>query len=121
MFQNNAELRSLGGTALSFSEISVDDGEIQLTRTVRAGRAEFSFGEEPVVTLPAGFEDLYSRADCYFIADATMRPSGDTAAVLCRPSGGQVRRRGGRGSFHGRPGSEWTHGCHRARYAVHRR
>ncbi len=82
MFQNNAELRSLGGTALSFSEISVDDGEIQLVRTVPAGLEEFPFREEPVVPLPAGFEDLYSRSDGYFIADATMRPSGDTAARI---------------------------------------
>ena len=37
MFLNNAELRSLGGTALSFAEIAVDHGAIELTRIVPAG------------------------------------------------------------------------------------
>ena len=37
MFLNSAEVRALGGTALSFAEISVDHGKIEFKRTVPAG------------------------------------------------------------------------------------
>lgn len=36
-FLNNAELRSMGGTALSFAEVSVDAGRISLVQVVPAG------------------------------------------------------------------------------------
>ena len=82
MFQNNAELRSLGGTALSFSEITVDHGAIDLARVVPAGLQEFPFHESPVIPVPGGFEAVYPKALGHFIANATLRPSGITAAQI---------------------------------------
>lgn len=82
MFQNNAELRSLGGTALSFAEISVDEGAIELQRVVPAGFKNFPSHAEPVILVPEGFEDLYPKALGRFIANATLRPSSITAAKI---------------------------------------
>lgn len=82
MFQNNAELRSLGGTALSFSEITVDHGAIDLARVVPAGLQQFPFHESPVIPVPDGFEAVYPNALGRFIANATLRPSGITAAQI---------------------------------------
>lgn len=84
MFQNNAELRSLGGTALSFAEVSVDNGKIGLARQVPAGFDNFPerAPDNPILPVPEGFEDIYPLALGRFIANATLRPSAETAAQL---------------------------------------
>ena len=82
MFQNNAELRSLGGTALSFTEISVDHGAIKLVRAVPAGLKEFPTHATPVIPVPDGFDAIYDKALGRFIPNATLRPSSITAAQI---------------------------------------
>ena len=82
MFQNSAELRSLGGTALSFAEIGIDHGGMKMTRAVPAGGGNFDFHEQPVIPVPDGFEGIYPRALGHFIANATLRPSSVTAAQI---------------------------------------
>lgn len=82
MFQNNAELRSLGGTALSFTEITVDHGDIKLARAVPAGFEEFPNHDSSIIPVPDGFEDVYRKAFGRFIANATLRPSSVTAAQI---------------------------------------
>lgn len=83
MFQNNAEPRALGGTALSFAVVRMDQGRIQLERTVAAGFENFTAYEFPVVAVPDGAFDIYP-GDAYgkFIANATVRPSFPTAAEI---------------------------------------
>lgn len=82
MFQNNAELRSLGGTALSFAVISLDHGKITLIKTVAAGSGDFPDFPDPVIPIPDGFDQIYPKALGHFIANATLRPSFSTAAEI---------------------------------------
>lgn len=82
MFQNNAELRSLGGTALSFVEVNVDGGAISLAQEVPAGFGQFPIRDVPVIPAPEGFNDVYRKAFGLFIANATLRPSSITAAQI---------------------------------------
>jgi len=82
MFQNSAELRSLGGTALYFAEISIDHGAISLTRVVPAGGGNFANHDASVIPVPDGFEAIYERSLGRFIANATLRPSSVTAAQI---------------------------------------
>lgn len=80
MFQNNAELRALGGTALSFAVITVDRGTIGFQETVPAAFQNFS-ASEPVIAVPDGTAELYRGTVGTFIANATARPSFTTAAT----------------------------------------
>lgn len=83
MFQNNAEARALGGTALSFAVINVDHGKIDLTGVVAAGLGNFSEYGGPVITPPDGVEEVFpDGAFGRFIANATIRPSFVTAAEI---------------------------------------
>ena len=82
MFLNNAELRSLGGTALSFAEITVDHGAIKLARVVPAGDRNFAAHPESVIPVPGGFDSIYPGALGRFIANATLRPSAMTATEI---------------------------------------
>lgn len=83
MFQNNAESRSLGGTALSFALMRVDDGKIQLERTVAAGFKNFTQYTQSVVPIPDGADQIYpDRAYGTFIANVTVRPDFVTAAEM---------------------------------------
>lgn len=74
-FMNNAELRALGGTALSFAEISVDHGAIKLDRSVPAAFNNFTRHTEPIIPVPDGFDSVYPKTLGRFIAEATNRPS----------------------------------------------
>jgi len=82
MFLNNSELRSLGGTALSFAEITVDGGAIKLERVVPAGEGNFPGRTESLIPVPDGFDSIYPGALGRFIANATLRPSAVTAAEI---------------------------------------
>lgn len=83
MFLNNAELRSLGGSATTFAQVTVDNGEIQPPLVIPAGGGNM----EPhpgltVIDVPDGFDDIYPLALGRWIANATLRPSGETAAQI---------------------------------------
>lgn len=80
MFLNNAELRSLGGTALSFAEVKVDAGRIELVQALPAGFGNFAITPDPIVPVPEGFGDLWPGAFGTFITNAGVRPSMSSAA-----------------------------------------
>jgi hypothetical protein len=82
MFQNNAEARSLGGTALSFALISIDAGKISLVDTVPAGFDNFPSLNDSIIPVPDGFEQIYPTGFGRFIANATLRPSYPSAASI---------------------------------------
>ena len=82
MFQNPAESRALGGTALSFALLKMDAGRIELQATVAAGLDNFRGYNEPVVAMPDGTIDLYADTYARFIANVTVRPSFTTAAEI---------------------------------------
>lgn len=82
MFQNNAESRALGGTALSFAVVSIDKGKIDLADAVPAGFSNFSSGVQ-VIPVPDGVEELYGPGVFgTFIANATSRPSFTSAGQI---------------------------------------
>ena len=82
MFQNPAEARSLGGTALSFALIRVDHGRIELVETRPAGFSNFDRYPEGVIAVPDGAGEVYPDFIGTFIANATTRPSFTTAAQI---------------------------------------
>ena len=82
MFQNNAESRALGGTALSFALITMDNGKITLAKTVTAGWGNFNQYASPVIPVPDGLERLYEQAVGRFIANATVQPKFETTARI---------------------------------------
>ncbi|GAB3143881.1 DUF4012 domain-containing protein [Marisediminicola antarctica] len=84
MFQNPAESRALGGTALSFAVITVDNGAIDLLPAVPTSRAGFPTYPESIVPLPDGVNEIYPGYLGTFIANATTRPSFGTAAAITR-------------------------------------
>ena len=83
MFQNNAELRALGGTALSFALLKVDQGKIDLAATVPAGMGNFAKYDTSVIPIPDGAEKIYPAGEFgTYIPNATIRPSFVTAAEI---------------------------------------
>ena len=82
MFLNNAELRSLGGTALSFAEVSVDKGAITLGRVIPTSGGDFVTHPAPVIPVPDGFDAVLPGVFGRFVANATLRPSAVTAAEI---------------------------------------
>lgn len=85
MFQNPAESRALGGTALSFAVVKVDKGRIDLGATIPAGFANFDRYDTSVIPIPDGAEAVYPAGTFgTFIANATMRPSFTSAAEITR-------------------------------------
>lgn len=83
MFQNNAESRALGGTALSFALLTMDNGRIQLGDALPAGMGNFIDYAESVLPIPDGAEAVYPLgAYGTFIANVTTRPSFVSAAEL---------------------------------------
>ena len=82
IFQNNAESRALGGTALSFAVMSIDKGKVKLVSTVSAGSDHFVNYSTPVIPVPDGVEYLYGGALGRFVANATVRPEFSSAAQI---------------------------------------
>ncbi len=82
MFLNTAELRSLGGTALAFAEITVDRGAISLGSVVPTSGGSFPGRVASLVPVPDGFDEIYPGALGRFVANATLRPSAVTAAEI---------------------------------------
>jgi len=80
MFLNNAELRSLGGTALSFVELRVDRGRIELVQAIPAGFNHFPALVDSIVPVPDGFETIAPNFFGRFITNAGVRPSMRSAA-----------------------------------------
>jgi hypothetical protein len=81
MFQNNAEVRSLGGTALSFAVISVDHGKITLSNSLSAA-GNFPDYASPIIPSPDGFEQIVGGVIGRSVPSSTIRPSFETAAGM---------------------------------------
>jgi len=83
VFQNNAEARSLGGTALSFMELRFDQGRIELVRALPAGWGNFDLTlDEPIIPAPAGFAQFAPGEFGTYITNATLRPNFVSAAQI---------------------------------------
>ncbi|MFB7893158.1 DUF4012 domain-containing protein [Microbacterium sp. NPDC056044] len=83
MFQNPAEPRALGGAALSFTLLEVDNGKLSLVETVAASTGAFSKYPESVIPIPDGAEKVYPSGEFgTFIAEASARPSFTTAGEM---------------------------------------
>lgn len=83
MFENPAEARPLGGTALSFAVVNVDKGKINLAQTISAGSEHFDSYITSVIPVPEGVQDIFpNNAFGSFIANATLRPSFITASEM---------------------------------------
>lgn len=83
VFQNNAELRALGGAALSFAIVDVNKGDIAIADVVPAGFERFPHFPTSIVPVPDGVEALYGEgAFGTFIANATVRPDFPTTAEI---------------------------------------
>lgn len=82
MFQNNAELRSLGGSATTFAEVTLDNGVIGAPVVNPAAYNMRPHPEFSVIPVSEEFEDIYRLSLGRFIANATLRPSEQTAAQI---------------------------------------
>jgi hypothetical protein len=83
MFQNNAEVRALGGAALSFAPVTVDNGAISLGETVSASVDTFTTRTSSIVPVPDGVSDTYPGYG-QSIIDSTQRPSFTAAAQMAQ-------------------------------------
>lgn len=83
-FASSAEPRSLGGSALSFVQIDIDEGDLTMTQAVPAGLEQFPVHLQPVISVPAGFDDIYDKALGRYVPNATIRPSQVTAAAVIK-------------------------------------
>jgi hypothetical protein len=84
MFMNSAEVRALGGTGLSFTSVTVDNGRIDIGDALPAGHGNFRYYVPGEATpIPDGADALY-QPGAYggFIADATMRPNFVTGSEM---------------------------------------
>lgn len=92
VFQNNAESRALGGTALSFAVLKVDAGRIVIDSIVPAGFANFPKTDSSIVPIPDGAEAVYPDG-IYgtFVANATLRPDFASAAEIIQANFTQFR------------------------------
>ena len=79
MFQNLAENRALGGTALQFVVVTVDRGRIEIGAPIAANTSGFGYGD-PVIDVPSDLAQLYRGAYGDYIGNATVRPSFTSAA-----------------------------------------
>lgn len=85
MFQNPAEPRALGGSALSFSALQLDQGKISIGQSVAASTGAFRSYAESVIPIPDGAEAVYPNGEFgTFIAEASARPSFTTAAQIVK-------------------------------------
>ena len=82
MFQNPAEARALGGTALSFGLLSVDKGQIRLESTTPASQGNFSEYASSVLPLADGEQQLFDGTLGTSISNATVTPSFSKAAEI---------------------------------------
>ncbi|HEY5224324.1 MAG TPA: DUF4012 domain-containing protein [Microbacteriaceae bacterium] len=82
VFQNTAEMRALGGTVLSSTLATVDNGKISMSQTVPAGK--YNHYGQSVIPVPDGVEQIYGATFGTFIANATVRPSFESTAEITK-------------------------------------
>lgn len=80
VFENNAELRSLGGLAGSISRIHADQGEVHIVE--QEGTAKYGGLERPVIPLTPGEQRVFGPTLGQWFMNASMTPDASRAAVL---------------------------------------
>ncbi|WP_183096184.1 DUF4012 domain-containing protein [Nocardioides stalactiti] len=82
VFENNAELRSLGGLAGSISRIHADGGRVEIEE--QEGTSKYGGLENPVIRLTPGERAVFGDALGQYFMNASMSPDVPRAAVLAR-------------------------------------
>lgn len=82
LFQNNAELRSLGGIPGSIVPLTISNGAISLGEQL--GKDDFSVYDESIVEAPSGVQELYRNAFGTSIMNSTVRPDFASGAGIAR-------------------------------------
>lgn len=80
VFQNNAELRSMGGLAGSISRIHAEDGEVRIME--QEGTSHYLGLDRPVIPLTEGEEKVFGPALGQWFMNASMTPDATRAAQL---------------------------------------
>jgi len=93
VFQNNAELRSLGGLAGSISRIHADNGEVDIVE--QEGTSKYGGLERPVVPLTPGERRVFGPTLGQWFMNASMTPDANRASILAaarwqREIGGEI-------------------------------
>ncbi len=93
VFENNAELRSMGGLAGSISRIHAEGGEVDIVEQV--GTSKYGGIDRPVIPLTPGEQDVFGPALGQWFMNASMTPDATRAAKLAaarwqRELGGDV-------------------------------
>lgn len=81
LFQNPAELRSLGGMPGATAVLSAEDGHVSLIEQGDANMPRFA---EPVIPLDAELQALYGNRPALFFSGTTILPDFSLAAPLAR-------------------------------------
>ena len=100
LFQNSAELRSLGGMPGATAVITADGGHIALTGQGTASIPRF---EEPVVELRPDLLGLYGERPAVWFSGTTILPNFAEAAPIAREMWRREPRRRGRRRHFARP------------------
>lgn len=82
LFQNNAELRSLGGIPGSIVPLTIANGVISLGDQL--GKDDFSAYDASIVDAPDGVTELYQNAYGTSILNSTVRPDFASGAGVAR-------------------------------------
>lgn len=80
VFENNAELRSLGGLAGSISLVRADQGEVHIVQ--QEGTSKYGALEQPVISLTGGEEAVFGPTLGQWFMNASMTPDAPRAADL---------------------------------------
>lgn len=82
LFQNNAELRSLGGVPGALAIVHADGGAVAMTQ--QASTRDFPKFTPPVVDLPAETRALWGDNTASYMQDVTFTPQFPLAATIAR-------------------------------------
>lgn len=93
VFQNNAELRSMGGLAGSISRIHADAGEVEIVE--QEGTSKFGAINRPVIPLTPGEQAVFGPTLGQWFMNASMTPDATRASKFAaarwqRELGGRV-------------------------------
>lgn len=93
VFENNAELRSMGGLAGSISRIHADDGKVEIVE--QEGTSKYGGIDRPVIPLTPGENAVFGPTLGQWFMNASMTPDATRAAKFAaarwqRELGGDV-------------------------------
>lgn len=80
VFENNAELRSMGGLAGSISRIHADDGEVEIIE--QEGTSKYGGINRPVIPLTPGEKAVFGPTLGQWFMNASLTPDATRAAKL---------------------------------------